>query len=196
MVPPTEDAGGVVAADAAPAVSDAGGDGAAGCVRKTTGFTSPTAVENFGTGGTWARTEKAATQDEQTASVVVGGGVDHSAALVASGFGFAVPATARIEGVRVRIRRNATTMEVHDREVSLTQDKTSIGNNKAKPDGWASSASEVEYGGENVKWSVDLTPALVNAPTFGVAVAVEMPADAGTHGAYVDVIRIDVAYCE
>ena len=94
----SEDGGGDDAAiDARATVTDGGdgGGGAEGCIRRTTGFRSPTVLENFGAGATWTNLDRGAAQDDQSASVVLGGGAGRSAALVASGFGLTLPPSPR-----------------------------------------------------------------------------------------------------
>jgi hypothetical protein len=191
----SEDGGREVAASDA-GIADDGGDAGSNCAQKTTGFRSPSVLENFGPGEPWTNEDAGAAQDNQTTSTVIGGGKERTATLVASGFGLALPSSARIDGVRVRIRHKATTTEIHDAEVKLAMNKTTMGSNEAKPDGWGYAFSEFEYGSERHLWSLELTPAFLNAPAFGVALAAELRLDAGTHGVYVDVIRIEVAYCD
>lgn len=92
--------------------------------------------------------------------------------LRATNFGFAVPAGMSISGVEVRIRRRDSSGvgDIRDTSVRLIAAGVAVGANKASAVKWTPTATteDIEYGGSSDLWSTALTPAQVNANTFGV----------------------------
>lgn len=100
---------------------------------------------------------------------------DISQYLRATGFNFAVPAGETIVGVEVTIRRErdgGSVGEGRDYEFKLIVNNAVQGNNLNTLVNWSSEAN-FTYGGPTEIWGLALTPAVVNASDFGVAVAVK-----------------------
>jgi len=102
--------------------------------------------------------------------------------LVATGFGFAIPADSTILGVVVGIKRRNiyNTGELKDYSIKLTVDGSITGDNKASVAAWPyNTAAYATYGSATSLWGCTLTPTLVNQSDFGVAISCTS-ANAGT----------------
>lgn len=116
--------------------------------------------------------------------------------LKATGFGFAIPSNANVDGIKVEIERRRTNAGdvVTDHEVKLVKGGVISGNNKAATGTpWPNADAYAEYGGNLDNWGLTLTPADVNAADFGVALAATINATGtGDGGVFVDHVRITV----
>jgi hypothetical protein len=119
--------------------------------------------------------------------------------LKATGFGFAIPASATICGISVSIKKRATGINIlnsiSDEAVRLVVAGTATGTNKAKSASWTGTAAFSNYGGAADTWSTTLTPAEVNSSNFGVAIAADYSGLAGVLlTAEIDYITMQVSY--
>ena len=93
--------------------------------------------------------------------------------LKASGFGFAIPASAAICGIKVELEKSATGINifawVSDESVRLTKGGNSVGSNKALSNTWSTTEAYSTYGGTTDQWGTSWTPADINDPSFGIA---------------------------
>lgn len=121
-------------------------------------------------------------------------------ALVASNFGFSIPAGATINGVQVDITRHASALNTFkDSLVKLTANAgTGVITgcaNKASASNWGTSDADVSYGGSADTWSIsaaNLTSSVVNGSGFGVVF--EGAWVIGTPTASVNYISVTVWY--
>jgi hypothetical protein len=116
--------------------------------------------------------------------------------LLLTDFGFAVPESAEITGVTVRVRRAARSgNEAADAGVHLLKGGVQGSADRSMPGLWPGpDLAEVEYGGPDDLWGQTLSPADVNAPDFGVALAVGFTQGIGNGRAYVDIVYASVRY--
>jgi hypothetical protein len=120
--------------------------------------------------------------------------------LVASAFGFSVPAGATVDGVTVDVQKNAAASSksaIVDNSVKLVKAGVVTGTSQATTTVWPSSNSYVSYGGSSAAWGASLTPADVNAANFGVAISAKnnkLSGTGATLAANIDHIRISVSY--
>lgn len=114
--------------------------------------------------------------------------------LDATTFGFNVPTSATINGVKVEIERSqAASGSVKDVTVRLLKAGTATGDNKADTtSSWPTSDTTATYGGAADLWGATLNASDVNATNFGVTLKVE--GNAGVDTARVDYVRITVYY--
>ena len=109
-------------------------------------------------------------------------------------FGFTVPLSATITGVVVEIKERASfATSIWDSTVRLLMGTVEFGTNHAASVAWSTTSGYVTYGTPTDLWGAALTPAIVNAAGFGVALKVwnQPPA---IQNAYVDHIRVTVYY--
>lgn len=118
---------------------------------------------------------------------------DQTAALRCSTFGFGIPSDATIDGVIVEVEQRRFAGAARDHQVQLfSSPGTLIGNNKATATAWPATATIASYGGAADAWGASLTPAIVNASTFGVSVkafATSANTDVG-----IDFVRLTIHY--
>lgn len=128
--------------------------------------------------------------------------------LYASGFGFQIPETARIDGVKVEVKRSrgSATYPVEDYVVRLSTGEgqglirtlaDQSADRAATTTTWPTTAEYATYGGETDKWGLGLTAQHVNHPGFGVGIAAQMEAMGSSWGipsATIDHIRVTVYY--
>jgi len=184
-----------------------GTPGVCGCATTdTTPPQSPTTGKNVPTAGiaAWQDTNLifsanagAGTPPNGVAQVKLWNGHTPSDRLVASGFGFNIPAGSIVNGIEVDIRRRArsSSADIIDHQVRLVQGSNDSKADRASTTSWSTNWIYASYGGPKDLWGRLWTPAQVNDPTFGVALAVAW--NGGTTGdddAYVDHVRVIVHY--
>jgi len=117
-----------------------------------------------------------------------------------SGYGFAIPSTATVCGIEVRVERNAAGLligsSVTDKNVFLTKAGAQVGTNHASGAGWTGSDGTAVYGNNADLWGTTWTPAQINASNFGVLFSAQMNAGLASLflTANVDAITITVHY--
>jgi len=155
------------------------------------------------TGIAWSNPGNITASDNNRASVSLNNG-EISDALVATNFGFTIPATATIDGVTVSIEKSGTRTTffgfpiryINDNSIQLTIDGTTpIGDNKASATAWPSSDTPTQYGGATDAWNASLTPTDVNSSNFGVyiqASCIFWPG--GPETGYIDHVTVTIDY--
>jgi hypothetical protein len=114
--------------------------------------------------------------------------------LAATQFGFSIPASATIDGVLVEIENSETASEATFDRVYLTKNgSSSVGSNRAGGVPIGSSDAYDSFGGASDLWGTSLTPAEVNASTFGVLIAVR-DNNAGSTTVRIDHVRMTITY--
>ncbi|MBS2013923.1 MAG: hypothetical protein JST00_13620 [Deltaproteobacteria bacterium] len=121
--------------------------------------------------------------------VATGDGADGP--LVATDFGFVVPASARIAGVTATILRRADSGGMRDAEVALVGGPRASAS-RARPEPWSLAMSPISYGTLDDTWNAGLDGSHVTSPTFGLSLSVAGAAPTGS----VDSITLTVQYCE
>lgn len=165
----------------------------------SSGPNSPGSVVNVDDTGNVAWTapgEAASSNDTYARAIDVQGG-RNSQLLIASNFGFAIPAGATINGIEVQIERKsaqASTGVVVDETISLTLDGAApTGDNKATAEQWAAADRTDSYGSPEDVWGIGPSPEQVNDSNFGVIVKAQNTGDADD-SAYVDHIKVTITY--
>ncbi len=138
---------------------------------------SGSAADNAGTGTVaWSNPGNITTTGSPyaTASSLPDGGITHY--LMATNYGFDIPADATISGVTVTVRRSSTgnaSPYIRDNVVRLIRGGAIGGNNKAKAStDWPTSMGTSVYGSNSDTWGfTGLVPADFNASNFGVALS-------------------------
>lgn len=115
--------------------------------------------------------------------------------LRASQFGFAIPSTANILGVKVEInRRGGVADYLYDSSLRLVDASgTNIGDDKASGSAWPTDPTTATYGSSTDLWGVTLTPAIVNDSDFGIRLSARN-SDSGIRLVVVYWVKITVYY--
>lgn len=115
-------------------------------------------------------------------------------------YGLAIPTTATVCGIEVRVERNASGLlvgsSVKDQDLFLMKGGSPVGSNHASPSNWAGSDAIAVYGSNSDLWGTSWTPAQINASNFGVQLSAQMNAGLVSLflSANVDAITVTVYY--
>ena len=143
----------------------------------------------------WLSPAEAIVEDGATALVRVTSG-SPSSYLAATGFGFAVPATAHVTGITVTVVRAARDPgSIHDSAMRLVEGGVIGTTDRAVGTAWSTFYTAVVYGGPTDLWGDVLTPADVNGASFGAAIRTAYSNVSGNNDAGVDAMRVTVRYC-
>ncbi|WP_415581652.1 T9SS type A sorting domain-containing protein [Flavobacterium longum] len=169
----------------------------------STGADFPASGATTGTGTAWNNTGNVVSNNNSHTTVALVNNNFNTAnatsqMLVASNFGFAIPAGANIVGISATIGRfrssSAISGEVTDNTVSLRKAGANVGANKAAVGNWGTSETAVNYGGSSDLWGTTWTASDINNATFGVGLSVNISTFFGTRTANVDYITVNVTY--
>ncbi len=171
-----------------------------GCLLETTGFRIGTKAENLARTDApnavgWTDVDRALETDEGFASVTLAAGQE-SAKLRVSGFGFAIPSKAATWGIEVELKRRAPDGGIEDQQINVEiEGKPSRYKFVEGP--WPTTIVGTHAYGQAVDtWGVDLFPADVNKPSFGVTLVVKRGAGgSGSVTAKVDSLKVAIHYC-
>jgi hypothetical protein len=151
-----------------------------------------------GGSNSWTSASNATTSNNSkaTRALTSGGGV--SQYIKATGFGFAIPADAAIEGIKAEWEKmtsdTAASSSCRDNQVRLVKGGTITGSNLAQTGvDWSMADAFVSYGDVGEFWGTTWTPADINASTFGAAISA-LNSGATSRTCSVDSVRITVYY--
>jgi hypothetical protein len=118
--------------------------------------------------------------------------------LVATGFGFAIPAGSTINGIQVSIERRdgevSSSRYIWDNSVKIVKAGAITGSEHANTTAnWPTSDASASYGSTTDLWGTTWTAADINAANFGVAISAR-GSSSSNETARVDNIRITVTY--
>lgn len=120
--------------------------------------------------------------------------------LVASTFGFSIPAGSTIDGIVVEIKRSdlSSSDNIRDNRIRIVKGGSIQTTDKATATAWPASfaPSYASYGGSSDLWGTAWTAEDVNANDFGVAISARSLSVKGFRSAAVDHVRITVYYTE
>lgn len=146
-------------------------------------------------GAAWETPENARKPDEAFARAAL---TDHAETdeLRLSGFGFQLPEGARVTGYEVQLVRRAPDGGVVDGQIKLVNDQRAS-RFKYISTPWPSSIVGTHHYGQPIDtWDFELSPAEVNAASFGVTFYAKRDQGAAAGAtAIVDSIRVKVGYC-
>lgn len=117
-----------------------------------------------------------------------------------SGYGFAIPTTATVCGIEVRVERKADGLlvgsSITDKNVFLMRSGTWTGTNHATGAGWTAADAVAVYGSNSDLWGSTWTPADINATNFGVLFSAQLNAGLASLflTANIDAISVTVYY--
>lgn len=118
--------------------------------------------------------------------------------LQATGFGFAIPSNAMINGIQVTIMRqsssNGGNNSVDDSDLYLLKGGAIVGTDHASGNDWPTTMGTATYGATNDLWGTTWTPAEINAANFGVTLSVLNESGFSSRTASVDYIQVTITY--
>lgn len=115
--------------------------------------------------------------------------------LQATQFGFAIPSTATILGIKVSIEGRDAYEQMHLADVSLLKAGTRVGDNKASGKWLFPFPEEIKtFGGASDLWGTTWTPAEINATNFGVEHQAYRIHGTSPNELQIDHIQIQVTY--
>ncbi len=157
--------------------------------------TATASVPFTGSTRAWSGTASALLSDNQRAEISGMTSAQISEYLVVKGFGFKLPPNAVIAGVTMAVERSALSgVGIVDASVRLVKAAAIVGTDKATTTQWSTTDTTVSYGGATDLWATTWTPADVNSPDFGAAIAAKYTSTAGNDWARIDQIRITVHF--
>ncbi len=170
-----------------------------------TGAAAPSTVTNNSATGSfsWSNSLNCASSDNSYTSCGVLLGILASAQtnyMQSSGYGFAIPATATVCGIEVRMERHAAGLligsSITDKHVFLMKAGAQVGTNHASGSGWSGSDGVAVYGHPADLWGTTWTPAQINASDFGLLFSAQMNAGLASLflTANIDAISVTVHY--
>lgn len=160
---------------------------------------SPTnCVDNGGVGTiTWSNPGRAMASDNSYATASVNDNqISHY--LQCTGYGFAIPANAVINGITVNVERNSSTTTATvptDYQVRLVKAGVMGATDRATATNYTTADVVEAHGGATDLWGDTWTPSNINASNFGVAFSTQKPGTGGGNRTVsVDYIEITIDY--
>lgn len=169
----------------------------------TTSANSPTAIVQSGGGTAWTIPSQAAlsTNDATFCNCsLAGGGAAFSEQLNSTAFGFAVPATAQIQGIQLDLYGAGATdgfSGIYESSLILRNAGANIGTDKGRgfTSLWPNTNGLIaSFGGSADLWGASLTPAIVNSATFGFGLVIRNSNASNTRSGSVGYAVLTVTY--
>lgn len=130
--------------------------------------------------GTWTNTGNITASDNVDATLNGAGGTYTSHYLLATNFGFAIPAGATIDGIVATVEGANGIGSCADNSIRLFLAGAATGDNKSTGATWTSSDTTHTYGASNDIWGATLSATDVNATTFGFGFSCTATNDTGS----------------
>lgn len=139
----------------------------------------------------WTDPSNATANDFNVAQVFLGSG-NQSEEIEATDFGFSIPSTATIDGIRVYVSRYSMGT-VTDALAKLISGSSYVGDDKSVGTTWPTMETLESFGGETDDWNASPTPSMVNGSGFGCRLQCE---SASGGMALINFIEIDITYTD
>jgi hypothetical protein len=150
-------------------------------------------VQPAGAGAGWTSSGSIGASDNAKASTTVAANTD-AAPLDATGFGFALPASATVVGVTVKLERAASASStLKTSAITLLKAGATTGTSKSSSTFWGTGDANATFGAASDLWGATFTPADVNASNFGVRIVPHNYTGSSAMG-YMDYVEITVSY--
>ena len=171
----------------------------------TSAYADVTPAMNAGTGSNvngpgsvaWTNTGNITADDANYATANLGTNAT-SEYLQATGYGFAIPLTATINGIQVSIMRQSSANtggnSINDVDLNLLKAGAIAGTDRASGTDWPTTMGAANYGGTADLWGTTWTPAEINAANFGVSLSAQNQSGFSNRTASVDYIQVTVTY--
>jgi hypothetical protein len=176
-----------------------GGGGGGGSTPRTYGPRAPTVAVNDASIGQidWNNPFNVFLSDDQYAFANNVGPQGATRYLKATGFGFNIPATDTIVGIKMEAEVSggvSGVVYVVDNSVRIVKGGTISGEDKAVGPGWPNSDTWKAWGGSTDLWGLTWTPADINSSSFGIVISAKsvQPGSGIALTARIDAIRCTV----
>lgn len=157
-----------------------------------------TATNTDGGGGTgtdpWLNPTNALAQDGTYTACTLSSNLDNSDYLDLTNFGFEIPSTATILGIKVEYDVYASATGVREDMIRLIKGGTAQGTNKSDEEDWPLALRTERKGSSGDLWGSTFTPAEINATDFGVRFQILRVSSTSGRTGYLDNARITVYY--
>jgi hypothetical protein len=168
----------------------------------TTPTYASTAANDSSIGTTaWNNPTYGTTSNDSKADVSLAKNAGVSQALKATGFGFAIPTNARIDGIKVEWEKSDNldggAGDTVDNAVRIVKAGAIGSTDLSNATGWTQTDTFVSYGGASELWGDSWTAGDINGATFGAAISAKNAKQSGGGAAtiaYIDSVRITVTY--
>ena len=167
----------------------------------SSGPLAPTSTGQTGSGVAWDSPHFILADDGTPceADFVLSG--DANSTQLESGFTFAIPAGAIVQGIVLEIRRKGSDVamaggDIWDSLVKLLKSGAAVGSSKASATPWPTSFAYATYGSSSDLWGTTWTAAEINGSFGARQIAQNIYTDSNDAQAYVDHHRITVYYSE
>ena len=143
----------------------------------------------------WGNPGRAVASDDSRAGCNEGNPPGATHYLKATNFGFAIPAGAKIDGIKVEAEiKHSSASTAYDNSIKLVKAGSYVGDNKARESSvyWPTSDAYVTWGGETDLWGTTWSVDEINNSGFGVGISGVFSPVYST--ASIDHIRITVYY--
>ena len=144
----------------------------------------------------WLNVSNAFASDNLYASFgnLTGGTGSYTDYLSVTGFGFAIPSTAIINGIMVESERSDPNLRTSDFSIRIIKNNVIGTTDRSSGAAYPSTDSYQTYGNSSDLWGDTWTPTDINSSGFGVAIAAQRNVSGGTTAGRVDHVRITVFY--
>ncbi len=164
----------------------------------TVGPSSPgsAASVNTGAGAAWSNPTNCLSSNNSRTTVALTG-TQRSDSLAATNFGFSLPSTASIDGIKVEVEANRPAGNSCKSIAVLTKDGANAVGTEASPHTLTTTDTYYTDGSASDLWGTTWTYSEINASTFGVFIVGQgFFGDVGGSTAQVDHVRITITYSE
>ncbi|WP_224248531.1 hypothetical protein [Hyalangium gracile] len=157
---------------------------------------SPTVAANVSGTVAWSQPSSVSLDDGVATTATLRRG-DVTEALVLKGWGFNLPPYAAIRGIRVDVKRSASVEEAVMDHLVMLDSPVSQYSNRPSSEPWSASPGIATYGGPNDLWQTsELSPTIINDPSFGVILSARHSGTGGPVEARVDSVRVTIFYTD
>jgi hypothetical protein len=118
----------------------------------------------------------------------------HTNYLIISNFGFSVPAGAIINGISVDVQRSDPNRQTGDYSIKILQGGSVGGTEHSSGTIWPATDQYQTYGAPSDLWGLSWTPAQINDPGFGVAIAAQRLLNSTSTGGQINYVQVTVYY--
>ncbi|WP_224360782.1 hypothetical protein [Hyalangium versicolor] len=144
----------------------------------------------------WSNVDRVLANDNSSAMISAMINHEVSDDLRTSSYGFSIPASARITGIQLDVkRRSLSNVGLVDGRVRLLVGGQLADEDRGLAERWNNSMQTVAHGGQSDDWGHTWTPAEVNGAGFGAALSVRYDSFSGNDWPSVDHMAMTVFYC-